>query len=314
MTKGDPAATIVITTRNRKEDLRQALRSAFAQDVAVEVIVTDDASEDGTQDMVREEFPAVRILRSDQCLGLIVQRNRAGDSASCDIIFSLDDDAAFGSSDTVRQTLTEFSDARIGAVAIPHVDTQTGRIVNPQAPDDGQIWCVASYTGTAHAVRRDVFLALGGYREDLVHQGEESDFCIRMLAAGFVTRLGRAPFLQHYESPRRSFTRMDHYGRRNDLLFAWRHAPAVWLVPHLLATTWNGLRSAAACGRWRSQIGGIVAGWHAILKRCYPREPVSTPVYRTFRTLKKRGPEKLEDIIESLPPGHAAPGLIQDSE
>lgn len=305
MTKGDPAATIVITTRNRKEELRQALRSALAQDVAVEVIVTDDASEDGTREMVQQEFPDVRILRSDQCLGLIVQRNRAAASASCDVIFSLDDDAAFGSSDTVRKTLTEFSDARIGAVAIPHVDTQTGTTVNPQAPDDGQIWCVASYTGTAHAVRRNVFLTLGGYREDLVHQGEEGDFCIRMLAAGFVTRLGRAPFLQHHESPRRSFTRMDHYGRRNDLLFAWRHAPAVWLLPHLLATTWNGLRSAAACGRWRSQIGGILAGWRAILNRTYPREPVSTSVYRIFRTLKKRGPKKLKDIAQDLPAVHA---------
>jgi GT2 family glycosyltransferase len=304
MTKGDPAATIVITTRNRKEELRQALLSAFAQDVPVEVIVTDDASEDGTLEMVQQEFPAARILRSDQCLGLLVQRNRAAVSSSCDIIFSLDDDATFGSSDTVRKTLTEFSDARIGAVAIPHVDTQTGKAVNPQAPDDGRIWCVAYYTGTAHALRRDVFRSLGGYREDLVHQGEESDFCIRMLAVGFVTRLGRAPFLQHHESPRRSFTRMDHYGRRNDLLFAWRHAPAAWLGPHLLATTLNGLRSAAACGRWRSQIGGIVAGWRAIFNHSYPREPVSTPVYRTFRTLKKRGPKMLEDIAQSLPAVH----------
>lgn len=302
MTAGTPAATIVITTRNRKEELRNALRSAFSQDVPVEVLVTDDASDDGTSGMVAEEYPSARILRSETCLGLIVQRNRAAAGAAGPIIFSLDDDAEFGSPGTVRQTIEEFTDGRIGAVAIPHLDTATGNVVNASAPDDGGIWCVAAYTGTAHAVKRDVFLKLGGYREELVHQGEESDFCTRMLAAGLVTRLGRAPVIQHHESPRRSFERMDFYGRRNDLLFAWRHTPAAWLAPHLAGATLHGLRDAVCTGRWRSQCRGIVEGWRMILQGGALREPVPMSVYRAFRRLRKRGPLPLPEILPLLPP------------
>jgi GT2 family glycosyltransferase len=302
MMTGPPAATIVITTRDRREELRRALDSAFAQDVPVEVIVTDDASTDGTADMVKQEFPLAKLLRSEECVGLIVQRNRAAAAATCRIIFSLDDDAEFGSTDTVRRTLQDFSEPRIGAVAIPHIDTSTGKAVNEQAPDDDKVWCVASFTGTAHAVRRDVFLALGGYREDLIHQGEESDYCIRMLAAGLVTRLGRAPSIQHHESPRRSFTRMDFHGRRNDLFFAWRHAPATRLVPHLLGTTLLGLRDAAKTGRWKSQCDGIMEGWRRIIKRGTLREPVKPGVYRLFRELRRHGPKTLDEILPAVPP------------
>ena len=296
-----PQATIVITTRNRKEDLRRALHSAFAQDVPVEVLVMDDASEDGTAEMVREEFPQARLLRAEQSRGYIVQRNRAAREAAGGVIFSMDDDAEFGSADTVRRTLEEFSEPPIGAVAIPHVDTLTDRVGNPPAPDDGRVWCVASYTGTAHAVRRDVFLALGGYREELVHQGEEGDFCLRLLRAGFVTRLGRAASILHHESPRRSFERMDFYGRRNDLLFAWRHVPAAQLALHLAGTTLHGVRDALTSGRWRSHGTGIMAGWRAILAGGTLREPLPAPVYRLHRRLKKTGPCRFEDMAALLP-------------
>lgn len=305
-----PAATIVIATRNRSEDLRRALASAFSQDVPVEVLVMDDASEDDTAEMVQAEFPKVRLLRTEQSRGYIVQRNRGVREAVGEVIFSIDDDAEFGSTDTVRRTLEDFSGPRIGAVAIPHVDTLTGRIVNAPAPDDGQTWCLASYVGTAHALRRDVFLQLGGYREDLVHQGEEGDYCLRMLAAGFVTRLGGAPPILHHESPRRSFARMDFYGRRNDILFAWRHVPAWNLMPHLLATTGNGVKLAFQTGRLRSMLRGILAGHGACLTGRGGRAPVSPAVYRLHRALKKRGPLAMESIEKWLSPPEDASASV----
>ena len=55
-------ATVVITTRNRKELLRDAITSTLAQQEQVEIIVMDDASTDGTGEMVRAEFPMVRLV------------------------------------------------------------------------------------------------------------------------------------------------------------------------------------------------------------------------------------------------------------
>jgi hypothetical protein len=100
-----------------------------------------------------------------------------------DVIFSLDDDAVFSSPFVVEQTLRDFSHPQIGAVAIPYIEPHKANKEMQRAPSRDDVWITASYIGTAHAVRRDVFLALGGYREHLVHQGEEGDFCLRMLAA-----------------------------------------------------------------------------------------------------------------------------------
>jgi hypothetical protein len=45
--------------------------------------------------------------------------------------------------------------------------------------------------------------------------GEEGDLCLRMLATGYVTRLGCAEPLHHFESPLRGFSRADYCGRRS---------------------------------------------------------------------------------------------------
>ena len=307
MSAAPPRATIVITTRNRKEELRRALASCFAQTVPVHVMVMDDASEDGTAQMVQAEFPEAVVLRSEVCLGLIAQRSRAAREARTEHIFSMDDDAEFGSDDTVELTLAEFGHPRVGAVAIPQLDTSTGAIPHEAAPADGKVWCVAAYTGTAHALRRSVFLKLGAYSDELVHQGEEGDYCMRMLAAGWITRLGRAPKILHHESPRRSFERMEFYGRRNDVRFGWRYAPWRWVFPHLLATTANGVLQAWKTRRPKAHIRGLACGWWQVVTGQARRTPVSPAVYHLFRDLKRNGPKRLDEIEKHLPPAMEIP-------
>src|SRR5262245_46760837 len=187
-----PAATVVISTKNRRDDLRRALASVFAQTAPVDVLVMDDGSTDGTAEMVRHEFPSARLIRSDVSRGYIVRRNEAANVAETPYLFSIDDDAEFSSPDVVERTLTDFDDLRVGAVAIPYIEPHKGNRLLQCAPSPDAIWVTDAFVGTAHAVRRDVFLQLGGYRESLVHQGEERDFCIRMLACGPIVRLGMA--------------------------------------------------------------------------------------------------------------------------
>ena len=98
-------ASIVITTKNRKEELRQALLSCRTQSHVAEVLVLDDASTDGTSEMLREEFPEVKVERTEESAGLIVQRNKGAKLAKGDVIFSLDDDAEFSHPDVVADTL-----------------------------------------------------------------------------------------------------------------------------------------------------------------------------------------------------------------
>jgi len=85
--------SIVIPTRNRCDMLRQALRSAKAQTWAdVELLLVDEASSDGTGDMVAAEFPDVRIVRHDAPRGPGGARNAGLAATDSDWVLFLDDD------------------------------------------------------------------------------------------------------------------------------------------------------------------------------------------------------------------------------
>ena len=362
-------ASVVITTKNRKQELLKAVESALRQHVLLEVIVIDDGSTDGTAEELKKKFsvfssqfsdeqpatsdsrlatapeapspatsysppvttglPVLRLIRHEESQGLIVRRNEGARLARGDVIFSLDDDAVFSSPFVVEQTLRDFSHPRIGAVAIPYIEPHKANKEMQRAPTREDVWITASYIGTAHAVRRDVFLALGGYREHLVHQGEEGDFCIRMLAAekpiadggglkansaegvkaldsgpstldaaplsavpGFFVRLGHSDPIIHNESPKRDFSRMDFYGRRNDVLFHWQNTPMPDLLWQLPKTIAGGLVCAAKVGRWRKMLEGIGAGFVAIAGGV-KRSPIPNNYSEIYHQLKKTGPVRM---------------------
>lgn len=293
---------IVITTKNRKDDLRQAINSALTQTVPVEIIVMDDASTDGTSEMIWSEFPAVRLERSDVSRGYICQRNRAASLARGEVIFSIDDDAEFSSPKVIERTLQDFSDRRIGAVAIPYLEPFRDNQIRQAAHDAEEIWVTDRFVGTAHALLRDLFLKLGGYREHLLHQGEERDYCLRMLEAGYVTRLGCADPIYHYESSMRSSERMDFYGRRNDIIYGWQNVPMPYLPLHLGATVLRGSVYAVRSARHPIRMfSGMFSGLAECFHGNFERRPVNSRIYRLSRKLKKRGPLPLARVIDRLP-------------
>ena len=294
-------ASLVIATRNRCEELRQALRSAHAQTVVPETIVLDDASSDGTGEMVRREFPAVRYYRSEEPLGCSAQRNRGLQLASAPIVFSLDDDAAYSAPDTIERAIGEFSGRRIAALAMPFVNVNTGPAVLCRAPDSRGVWVTDTFVGAVAALRREAVLAVGGFREHWNQYGEESDLCLRLLGAGFITRLGSTAPAHHFESARRDHARWNFLGRRNDILFVLENVPLPWLVLHLPATTMNGVLTGIRSGHLGSSLRGVVAGYRMAWARRRERRPASPRAYRLHRRLKKSGPLLLETLEAQLP-------------
>lgn len=300
-TRSDLTASIVITTKNRKEDLRVALASALEQRSVKEILVIDDGSTDGTADLVRAEFPTVRLERFHVSSGYIVQRNRGARLATGSVIVSMDDDAAFTSPHTVEQTLADFGDPRIAAVAIPFVNVKYGPEVHQRAPTAELTYICDRFIGTAHALRRDVFLAVGGYREVLFHQGEESDLCLRMLDRGYLVRLGNAAPIHHFESPNRDRTRMDVYGKRNLILFAWQNVPMPHLGLHLLGSTLKGTMHGIRNHTLPNTLRGLAMGFRDVSRGLAGRKPISRASYRLMRELKRRGQIPLSEIEATLP-------------
>lgn len=293
------SASLVIATRNRREELRAALQSAVAQTVQPEVLVLDDASSDGTGEMVRGEFPVARYVRSEQPLGCSAQRNRGMRMASAPIVFSLDDDARYAAPDTIERTLREFSNPRVAAVAMPFINVRSGPAVLCRAPDAAHVWVTDAFVGAAAALRREPVLECGGFREHWNQYGEEGDLCLRLLDAGYVTRLGNAPPAEHFESARRDHARWNFLGRRNDILFALENVPMPWLLLHLPATTLNGLVAGVRSGHLASALRGAAAGYREGWG--LQRRPAAAWAYRLHRQLKKSGPMRLEALEARLP-------------
>ncbi len=292
MISDHPKATVVITTKNRKDELRTALRSVVMQSAPIEAIVIDDGSTDGTAEMVRSEFPGVRLFRDEASKGLIVQRNNGAERARAPIIFSIDDDAAFTDHTIVGDILAQFDDPRIGAVTIPKIDVKYNMELKESAPDPRRVYITAQFTGTSHALRRDVFLSLGGYKGFFFHQGEEGEYCIRMLNAGYVVRLGTSKPIHHYESPKRDRSRQIYFGTRNLVLFTWYNVPSIFLLPHLAVTILNGILRPKMK---RKAVAGIVAGLTSIPSQWSVRRPVAIAVYRLHRRLKKSPGRPIEE-------------------
>ena len=296
-----PAATIVVTSRDRRDELREMLPTALAQTADVEVLVIDDGSTDGTAEMVRAEFPEVRLERSETSLGLIAQRTRAAEMARAPIVVSVDDDARLPSPETVAQTLADFDHPRIGAVAIPFVDVRSSTTVRQQAPDAPGRWVTSSYIGTAHALRREVFRGLGGYRTGLGRQAEEPDFCLRMLDAGLVVRLGTADHILHLESPRRQVPEMWRLAARNDALHGFFNVPMPYLPVRLAKVAVHWTLHARAEGQLRPAARGLADSARVALARRGERRPVSRATYRLDHEIRRRGPVELGQLQARLP-------------
>lgn len=294
------SATIVIVTKDRRDELHAALDSATTLTGRPDVLVIDDGSSDGTSEMVQREFPSVRVVRSESSRGYIRQRNRAARLVDTPILVSIDDDAEFSTPDVVERTVAEFDDDRVAAVAIPFVHTNRDSRIRQRAPTSDGIWVTNAYIGTAHAVRRDLFLALGGYRETMEHFFEEPDFCSRLLRGGYLVRLGRASPILHHESPRRNNARQVRYVCRNHVLLLWFHVP----LPHALLraigvavyAAWYGTRRGAPS----AALEGLLAGIRYAREHPEERSPLAVPLYRLYRRLRWR-PAPLEDVARRVP-------------
>ncbi|MEM7623733.1 MAG: glycosyltransferase family A protein [Planctomycetota bacterium] len=312
-------ASLAITTHNRKDELRAALDSALAQSLAdrLQLVVIDDGSTDGTSDMLRAEYGGranVVLDAQHPGIGLIAERNRFPELCDAPIIFSMDDDAVFPSTRTIEQTLDVFNASpRVGVVAMPYEDVNIRPgVIQQQAPSSppGGLFAAEQYRGTAHAIRKDLFVRLGRYRGQLWRQGEEGDYAIRLYDSGHAVVLGSADPIHHLESPKRSKPAIYTFTTRNNVWFAWHNVPGADLPRHLLGTTLMHLRDAALHPpRTWPRFRGLIQGYAGVISsQRTERRPVSREAYRLSRSLRRSGPVPLADIEAQLAAMQPAPG------
>ena len=282
-------ASVVIPTKDRYGIFRETVLSILDQDEPVEIIVLDDASSDGTPDKARAEFPQIRVESFRRSRGPAHRRNQGARLAQGEFLFTIDDDCTLPHADTIRRTIEAFDDERIGAVTIPfiniHKDTD---LVLTVAPDEAQTYASFEYYGGMVALRRDIFLELGGYRPFYFYMNEEGDYSVRLLNAGYYIKAGTAPPIDHHESPIRASKRRNQLGTRNQMLFAWYNIPFPQMLPQMVG---SGLKASAhLCnlGHPDQAVRGFVKGWLAVGHELNHREPVSPQCYKLSREIRRR--------------------------
>lgn len=87
--------SIVIANWNTRDLLRACLQSLpeRAGELAVEVLVTDNGSSDGSAEMVVTEFPHVHLIRNADNRGFVQANNQGLRAATGDYLFMLNSDA-----------------------------------------------------------------------------------------------------------------------------------------------------------------------------------------------------------------------------
>jgi GT2 family glycosyltransferase len=209
-------ATVVIPTLDARHLLARALDSLARQTAPARVVVVDNASTDGTAEMLRERYPDVRVVRNAENLGFGRAINRALPEVEGEAIVLVNNDVVC-EPDFLEEILRPLVDPRVGMVAgvlvrsrepgvidtagieldptLGAADRLAGRPVDDalQAPDP------MGPCGGAAAYRASAFRDAGGFDERFFAYWEDVDLAIRLRMAGWRCALApRARAVHHH--------------------------------------------------------------------------------------------------------------------
>lgn len=281
--------SIIIVTWNALDHLKNYLPSVAETDYSnFEIIIADNASDDGSKDWIRSNFPDVKIASFDRNYGYCGGNNRAVPFATKEILLFLNNDVEV-ERNWLHGINEALNDPKIAAVqpkmkaylnkdhfeyagaAGGFIDKLgfpfcRGRLFDTIEADNGQyddtidlFWA----SGAALAIRKDIFNDMGGFDEDFEFHMEEIDLCWRLQNQGFRISYASNSTVYHLgggslpmQSPRKVF-----YNFRNSLYMLWKNYSTGSLL--LLFPIRILLDVIAA---WKTLLEGKPKEWVAIAK------------------------------------------------
>jgi GT2 family glycosyltransferase len=142
-------------------------------------------------------------------------------------------------------------------------------------------------------VRRDEFLALGGFYEPIFMYGEEADYCLRVRGRTVLHPASAVRHVRgHAAGPHRSTLRL-YWPSRNRLVNAARHLPRGAFAKSVLASAAFDLVTIAQT-RDRGVARAIACGWRDGLTMIKRERGVRT------RAEKKRAASRVVSFREAL--------------
>lgn len=256
----DPIFSILITTKNRKSDLRYTLDKI--QDLLnrpdVECILCDDGSTDGTYEMIAENFPKIQLLRNSKSRGLIYSRNTLLNLTKAQFAISIDDDAHFLSKNPLEK-IEEFfrANERCGVIAFRMF---WGKIEPLNVNTSDQSERVKGFVGGGHAWNMKAWKDIPNYPAWFMFYGEEDFASFHLFKKGWEVNYVPEILANH---------RVDIKGRKKDKDYQQRTRRAIrsgwylyfmffpWkVIPKRLAyTLWMQIKLKTFKGDFQATLG-----------------------------------------------------------
>jgi hypothetical protein len=267
--------SVSIVNTNSRELLLACLASLQGENA--EVVVLDNASEDGSADAVRDAYPGVRVIAQEQRAGFGANHNTVIGATEGRYVYVLNEDTT--SDDWGFARMVEYMDAH------PRVAALGPRIVYPDGrrqasawrfptplnsllslPTLGKVGIVQSHgdeprpvdwvMGAALLLRRSALDEVGLFDEGFFIYSEEVDLQLRLRRAGCDVHFFPAVTVVHHESqfsadfPER---RINEMWRSRHRYWRKHHSPLGARVAALSTGVQYGLRAglAPAAGRDR---------------------------------------------------------------
>lgn len=280
--------TVVIATRNRRDDLCRTLKFLTALPERPPIVVVDNGSRDGTPEAVRRSFPDAEVITLRRNRGAWA-RNVGVRRARTPYVALSDDDSWWEPGALDRAVNVLEASPRVGLIA-------GATVVEPESePDPLNAVMAASplargglpgprvlgFLGCAAVARRDAYLAVGGYSRLLFIGGEEALLAYDLAARGWAISYLPDVVVHHWPSAARDARRRRAQEIRNALLVAWMRRPA----GHALGQT---ARLAAAVRRDRDPVATRALA-ETVLKlpsALARRRPLPAPVEADIRLLE----------------------------
>jgi len=218
--------SILITTRNRADELRRTLGVLQSLDPPPhEILITADGCTDATAAVVRELAPSTILIENPTPLGSVASRHAMLMRATGELALMLDDDSHPEQPDCLTTLESLFAARpRLAVATFPQRSdecpaTLTQFDFGPERP-------VRSFANSGACLRIATYRALPGFEPAFFHMYEEPDYALQCIAAGWDVRFIPDITVRHHWTPnQRNEIRNHHRHARNELWSALIRCP-----------------------------------------------------------------------------------------
>ena len=281
---------IGITSKNRVGILPKAIEAALSQSYQhKEIWVYDDASTDDTKSL-QANYATVNWTIGNESKGLVWARNFFMKNEGYEYFCSLDDDAWFINEDSIQKALSYMK-------ANPNVGALGFDMLSPDAPEQKtatpSFLESNNFIGCGHIINLKAAKEIGYYTPNPgFYGGEEKDFCIRLINAGYKVITYKGMYVWHDKTiVARDSSKQHRSGVCNDLVFTYRRAPLLVLVPALAVKFYKHLKFSLS---YKSEqltmpcMGGFADFFKWLTTKKTHRKSVSLQAFNSFLALGKK--------------------------